>query len=207
MRSRANETGRDHGSQDDLTLGIGSSPARKRLAEQVAILVRALQSTDEGVQGLAVVQLTLLGPKVVPHLASALEDALDESDLRQLSHESSSSAEREIAGICSALGIIADHDSMVDLAAALPRREAVEALAKIGGDRALELIMGTIEEKAEEGGPLGRHSVEADPEFVRRVFLLLGEAGRRRLKEELDKGAGTKREAVAEIVRIMGYSD
>jgi len=215
MRARRKEASREHGFQDEVPES-GWSPDRQRFAEQVGLLVRALRSTEEAVQELAVVQISLLGPKVVPYLTSALEDALDESDLRQSAHESMSGAERGVAGICSALGIIRDSDAVVDLAAALPRKEAVEALAKIGGERALDLIMDTIENKPGLGGPLrsyGEHSswpssiADADPAFVRRVFLRFGEPGRKRLQEELASGSGPRRAAVEEIIRIMGYSD
>ena len=178
----------------------GWSPERQRFAEQVRLLIRALRSKEESIQELAVVQITLLGPKVVPYLTTALENALDEGDLRQSAHKSMSSTERGIAGICSAMGIIRDSDSVVGLAAALPRKEAVEALAKIGGERALDLIMDTVE--SEPG--LGR--ADEDPAFVRRVFLRFGEAGRKRLEEESTSGSHSRREAVAEIIRIVGDS-
>lgn len=179
------------------------------------MLVRALRSPEENVQELAVVQISLFGPKVVPYLTSALEEALDECDLRRTSRESVSNVERGIAGICHTLGIIGDSDSVVDLAAALPRRDAIEALAKIGGERALDLVMSTIANAPGLGGSLrgygGRSQpssdADTDPAFVRRVFLLFGEAGRRRLLEELANGSGSRREAVAEIIRIMEYSD
>ena len=193
----------------------GWSPLRQRFEEQIGLLVSALRSTQEGVQELAIVQITLLGPKVVPYLTSALEEALDESDLSRSGHQSISSAERRIAGICSSLGIIGASDSVVDLAAALPRKEAVEALAKIGGERALDLIMETIESEPGLGGPLRNYSghswssgsADADPAFVRHVFLRFGEAGRARLQEELANGSAPRRAAVAEIIRIMGDSD
>jgi len=193
----------------------GWSPQRQRFEEQVGLLVKALRSAVEGVQDLAVVQVSMLGTKAVPYLTSALEDALDESDLRQSAHQSISGAERGVAGICSALGIIGASDSVVDLAAALPRKEAVEALAKIGGERALDLIMETIESEPGLGSPLrtyGGHSwssgsADADPAFVKRVFLRFGEVGRKRLQEELENGSGPRRAAVAEIIRIMGDSD
>jgi hypothetical protein len=215
MRIRTREASREHGFQDD-TPESDWSPQRQRFAEQVRLLVRALRSPEESVHELAVVQITLLGPKVVPHLISALEDALDEIELRQSANESTSSAERGIAGICGALGIIRDADAVVDLAAALPRKEAVEALAKIGGERALDLIMDTIENEPGLGGPLRSYSVrsswpsstaDTDPAFVRRVFLRFGEVGRKRLQEELANGSGARRAAVAEIIRIMGDSD
>jgi HEAT repeat protein len=213
--SRRREASREHGFQDEIPESSWS-PERQRFAEQVGLLVRALRSTEQSVQQLAVVQISLLGPKVVPHLTSALEDALDESDQRQSAHKSASSPERGIAGICSALGIIRDSDVVVDLAAALPRKEAVEALAKIGGERALDLIMDTIENKPSLGGSLASHgghsswpstSADADPAFVRRVFLRFGESGRKRLQEELADGSGSRRETVAEIIRIIGDSD
>jgi HEAT repeat protein len=215
MRDRIRGSDRARGFQDGLPKGDWS-PGRQRLTEQVGLLVKALRSTQEGVQELAVVQISLLGPKVVPYLASALEDALDESDLRQLEHESVSAAERGIAGICGALGIIRDSDSVMDLASALPRKEAVEALSKIGGDRALDLIMDTVEGEPALGGPMAGHGArsswssglaDADPEFVRRVFLRFGEAGRNRLEKELAEASGPRHAAVAEIVRIMGDSD
>lgn len=215
MRSRKMEASRGHGFQDEVPENHWS-PERRRFAEQVGLLVRALRSTEESVQDLAVAQITLLGTKVVPHLISALEDALDESDLRQSARESMSSAERGIAGICSALGIIRDSDAVVDLAAALPRKEAVEALAKIGGERALDMIMDTIENKPGLGGALdsyGAHSswlastADVDPAFVRRVFLHFGEVGRKRLQKELASGSDSRRAAVEEIIRIMGDSD
>lgn len=213
-RDRRRETDREHGFQDEIP-GSHWSPERQRLAEQVGLLVRALRSTEEAVQDLAVAQITLLGPKVVPYLTSALEDALDESDLRQSAHQSMSGPERGVAGICSALGIIRDSDAVVDLAAALPRKEAVEALSRIGGERALDLIMGTLESEPGLRGPLSygvpsswySSIADADPALVRRVFLRFGEAGRKRLQDELANGSGPRCAAVAEIVRIMGYPD
>ena len=103
--------------------------------------------------------------------------------------------------MCSALGIIRDSEAVVNLAAALPRKEAVEALAKIGGERALELIMDMIE-GSNSSWPSS--SADSDPGFVRRVFLRFGEIGRKRLQDELASGSGPKRAAVAEIIRIMG---
>ncbi len=193
----------------------GWSPQRQRFEEQVGLLVKALRSTEEGVQELAVVQITLLGPKVVPYLTSALEDALDESDVPQSDRQSMSSAERGIAGICNALGIIRASDAVVDLAAALPRKDAVDALSKIGGERALDLVMETIENEPGLDGPLRSYVrsswssgiADADPAFVRRIFLRFGEAGRVRLQEELANGSAPRRAAVAEIIRIMGDSD
>lgn len=203
MRTRRREAAPEHGFQDEPPES-GWSPQRQRFEEQVGLLVKALQSKDEGVRELAVVQISMPGPKAVPYLSTALEDALDESDLRKSAHESMSSAERGIAGVCSALGIIRDSEAVVNLAAALPRKEAVEALAKIGGDRALELIMDMIESK-DSSWPSS--SADSDPAFVRRIFLRFGEIGRKRLQDELVNGSDQKRAAVAEIIRIMGDSD
>ncbi|HKT21410.1 MAG TPA: hypothetical protein VJR06_02125, partial [Nitrososphaerales archaeon] len=146
MRRRVKDADREHGFQDEIGEG-GWSPERRRLAEQVSMLTKVLRSPEEGVPELAVVFLTMLGPRVVPYLTSALEDALDESDVRQVSRQSTGSIEREIAGICNALGVIRDSETIVDLGAALPRNEAVEALAKIGGERALDLVMEVFEDK------------------------------------------------------------
>ena len=200
MKTRRRDASREHGFQDE-TPEDGWSPQRQRFAEQVELLVGALRSTDEGVRELSVVQISLMGPKAVPYLSSALEEALDESDIKQSAHESMSGAERAIAGICSALGIIRDSDAVVNLAAALPRKEAVEALAKIGGDRSLELIMEMVE-SPDSSWPAA--SADSDPAFVRRVFLRFGDAAKKRLQEELADASGPKRAAVAEIIRIMG---
>jgi HEAT repeat protein len=200
MKVRRRESSREHGFQDEIH-DAGWSSQRQRFAEQVGLLVKALRSAQDGIQELGVVQITLMGPKAVPYLISALEDALDESDLRQSAHRPMSGAEREIAGICTALGIIRDGDAVIDLAAALPRREAVEALSRIGGERALNLIMDTI-----EGGrsPWPSGTVDADPAFVRRVFLRFGDVGRKRLQEEVEGGSAPRRAAVEEIIRILG---
>jgi HEAT repeat protein len=203
LRSRRKVAIHEHGLEDEMPEG-GWSPSRQRFEEQVGLLVRALRSTEESVRELAIVQTTLLGPKAVPYLTAALEDALDESDLRQLAHQSMSSAERGVAGICSALGIIRDSDAVMDLAAALPRKEAVEALAKIGGERALDLIMEMIE-SGNSSWP--SRTADSDPAFVRRVFMRFGDVGKKRLEEELASGSDERRAAAAEIIRIMGDSD
>jgi HEAT repeat protein len=186
------------------------SPERQRLAEQAEMLVRALRSRENSVQELAIVQLSLLGPKAVPHLVSALEKALEEVDSGRGVYSSKSDPERGIEGICRTLGIIRDSSAVLDLAEALPRREAVEALAKIGGERALELVIGTIENDSSSGGPLRIYETrvsaaggEDNSEFVKRVFLLFGSTGRKRLEEESRKGSRSKRAAVAEILRVL----
>jgi hypothetical protein len=210
--SRRRVASAEHGFQDEIPLSPWN-PARRRFEEQVTMLTRALRSTDQCVHELAIVQLSLLGPRVVDMLTSELEGALEESDRRQASHQSLSSAERTIAGLCHTLGIIGSSDAIVDLAVALPRKEAVEALAKIGGERALELVMDTIENDSGTGGSLRSYSqssswpsvyTDADPAFVRRVFLLFGDIGKKRLQEELLRSTGSKHAAVAEIIRILG---
>ncbi len=215
MKTHGRGPSGEHGFQDEVPESDWS-PERRRFAEQTGILIRTLRSTDDSVRDLAMVQLTLLGTKAVPYLTSALEDALDESDARQAAHRSMSGAERGIAGVCSALGIIGDSDAVVDLAAALPRKEAVEALAKIGGSRALNLVMDAIENKPGLNGPIKSYGEESswpsstadlDPAFVRRVFLLFGETGRKRLQDELATASGSRREAVAEILRIVARPD
>jgi len=191
------------------------SPERQRLGEQVGMLLRALRSHEDGVKELAIVQLSLLGPKAVPYLASALEAALDESSSTEGLRASRLDPEREIEGICRTLGIIRDSSAVMDLADALPRKEAVEALAKTGGERALELVMGTIASDSKGGGPLRNYESwsphssdrsEENEEFVGRVFLCFGEIGRRRLDEEMGKRPSAKRAAAAEVIRILGQA-
>ena len=192
-----------------LSANLGS-PERQRLAEQAELLIRALRSRENSVQELAIVQLSLLGPKVVPYLATALEKALEEVDSGRGAYSSKSDPERGIEGICRTLGIIKDSSTVLDLAEAMPRREAVEALAKIGGERALELVIGTIENDSSKGGPLRIYETrvssaggEDNSEFVKRVFILFGSTGRKRLEEQARKGSPSKREAIAEILRIL----
>jgi len=43
-----------------------------RLREQIGLLIRSLRSEDEGIQEIAIVQLSLFGPKAVPFTKSAL---------------------------------------------------------------------------------------------------------------------------------------
>ena len=94
----------------------------------------------------------------------------------------------------------------------------MEALAKIGGARSLDLIMNLIEAPLDEfgnqkGGAL-RNFVDAEQSsspsndrFVRNVFTCLGEPGRSRLKEELASANPRRRAAVASIARVMHDKD
>ena len=70
MTTRRIEASAEHGFEDDLPES-GWGPERQRFAEQVRMLLNALRSGEQGVQDLAVVQISLLGPKTVPFLASA----------------------------------------------------------------------------------------------------------------------------------------
>ena len=190
-----------------------------RLKEQINLLVQALESDSESVRNAVIVQLSIFGSKAVPHLMSILDSDLAE-ELRARRHDEAKNSylELEVDGILKSLGIIQDQSPIEIIAKALPRKEAVEALAKIGGAKSLDLIMTSIEAPHDElgnqkGGAL-RNFVDAEQSsspsndrFVRSVFTFLGEPGRSRLKEELASPDPRRRAAVASILRVMHEKD
>jgi DNA-binding HxlR family transcriptional regulator len=120
-----------------------------RFRDQVGILIRALRSDSPGVQDVAIVQLSLFGPKAVPYLASALSHALDEISNPQYSNYDINSrietnAEEAVSGIVRVLGIIGAPASVSDVVKALPRLEAFEALAKIGNKKSLLAVLSAM---------------------------------------------------------------
>ena len=190
-----------------------------RLKEQINLLVQSLESDSESTRNVAVVQLSLLGAKAVPHLMGILESDLTE-ELRAKRHDEARNSYLELAidGIIKSLGIIQDEAPVELIAKALPRKEAVEALAKIGGARSLDLIINLIEAPPDEfgnqkGGALRNFldpeqpSSPSNDRFVRNVFTCLGEPGRLRLKEELASKDPRRRAAVASVARVMQDKD
>ncbi|MGA2874138.1 MAG: hypothetical protein ABSE82_01255 [Nitrososphaerales archaeon] len=186
-----------------------------RLKEQINLLVQALESDSESTRNSVVVQLSLFGAKAVPHLMGILNSDLTE-ELRLQRHDGAKNSYLELAidGIIKSLGIIQDEAPIELIAKALPRKEAVEALAKIGGAKSLDLIINLIAAPLDEfgnqkGGALrnfldpDQPSSPSNDRFVRNVFTCLGEPGRLRLKEELTSANPRRRAAVASVARVM----
>ena len=141
-------------------------------------------------------------------------------EVRARSHNEARNSYLELAidGIIKSLGIISDQAPVELIAKALPRRDAVEALAKIGGAKSIDLIMNLIAAPMDEfgnqkGGALRnfvdaeQSSSPANDRFVRNVFTCLGEPGRARLKEELSSANPRRRAAVASVARVMRDKD
>ncbi|MGA2877098.1 MAG: hypothetical protein ABSE82_16400 [Nitrososphaerales archaeon] len=189
----------------------------KRLREQVGLLVRALRADLESVREVAIVQLTLLGPRAIPYLDRALSNCILE---KQESSRSNSDPELAIRGITRALGIMREESAVEIIGKALPRPEAVSALAKLGNERSLDLIIPLVEAPLDyrdhRGSVLrnfagGREpfqgNSDANREFIRGAFLAFGESGRERLRKELEQGTPSHKAAIASIVGILGYQD
>jgi DNA-binding HxlR family transcriptional regulator len=118
-----------------------------RFREQAGLLIRALRSDTDGVREIAVAQLSLFGPKVVPLLRLALKEAIkDQEEAENRGHyEYGSSpreaAERAVGCLTTIFGIISVPGTVPDIAQVLPRAEAFKALAKIGNKEALDAII------------------------------------------------------------------
>ncbi len=139
-----------------------------RLREQIGILVGMLESENESTRKLALVQLSLLGPKATPYLVSALRESVKLNSIL-------------MEGIIDALGIIADPGSVSDLSAVLPNAKALESLAKIGTKEALEVV---IKELPSWYYALGNYSAPEGSwrenqvnELARRIFDYFGDEG------------------------------
>lgn len=115
-----------------------------RFREQVGLLIRTLRSEEPSIQEIAVVQLSLFGSKAVPHLKSALSEALAELEREGEWGQNKDAPERAINCLVMVLGIISVPNSVSDIAQALPRVAAFKALAKIGNKQALDAIIPAI---------------------------------------------------------------
>jgi len=173
-----------------------------RLHEQVGLLIRALRSDLTSVQEIAIVQLSLFGPRAIPYLTSALSHALTEAS--SSSWNMRSSPEEAVRSIVRILGIIGEPVSISDITNALPRPEAVEALAKVGDDRALEAVIGRMPEWYRKAGGLDHLDVD---DFVRKVFGYFGEKGKTKLHTTLRKGNKETKIAVVKILAALGDPD
>lgn len=190
-----------------------------RLKEQLDLLIESLESDSESVRNSVIVQLSIFGTRAVPRLTNVLENDLTEERRARIAKEPKNSyLDLAIDGLIKTLGMISDQSPVDVIAKALPRKEAVEALSKIGGAKSLDLIMGCVAAPVDTyGNPIGgalRNFVDAEQisslsndRFFRAVFTYLGEAGKLRLKEELASSDMKKRAAAASIARIMHDRD
>jgi len=188
-----------------------------RFKDQVGILIRALRSDSPGVQDVAIVQLSLFGPKAVPYLASALSRALDEFSDSQYPEDLMrrysriENAEKAVSNIVRVLGIIGAPASVSDVVKALPRPVAFEALAKIGNKQSLNAVISAMPKWfSESKSPWRDYSNEVNSEaaaFLRKVFGHFDEEEvRKELESLLRKGNETAKNSAAKILAVVGDS-
>jgi HEAT repeat protein/DNA-binding HxlR family transcriptional regulator len=192
-----------------------------RFREQVGLLIRSLRSKSESVQEIAIVQLSLFGPRAVPFLKSALSEAIAELNSLEESEgqsrwysgsDASDAAERAVVGLTRALGIISVPGTATEIAQALPRTEALEALAKIGNKQALDVIVSSIHgwfAKNVEGGHYREEEEELKEttkvdNFLRKIFNSFDEEGRRALETALTNESFEHRHVIARTLAVVG---
>ena len=202
------------------------------LRDQIGLLVRALRTDLPSVKESTMVQLSVFGPRAVPYLKAALSKALREASAPKKPQEhysegvpisfsdsdfdtpirtsrleqGVSNPEGAITGICTVLGMIGDQRAFPELREALPRVEAVRALAKLRSAESLTAITDSIpkwfsQSKDSFGRRDSKYSVGDD--FVRGVFSYFGEEGEKRLHELLHKGPDETRQRVSKIVAVL----
>jgi HEAT repeat protein/DNA-binding HxlR family transcriptional regulator len=181
-----------------------------RFREQVGLMIRALRSNLESVHEMAIAQISLLGPKAIPFVRSALSEALAESQRG----EYSSDPERAVIGLTRVLGIMGVPGTVTDIAQALPRNEAFEGLAKIGNKQALDVIVSSIHrwpairkiEDYEQGKswPLSEKETEEIDNFLRKIFSFFDDEGRRALETALRTEGFEEKNVIARILAVIG---
>lgn len=189
-----------------------------RFREQAGLLIRALRSKLESVQEIAIVQLSLLGPKAVPFVKSALSEALAELNSPEAikkrstyydNDDPSEPIERAVVGLTRVLGIISVPGTVTDIAQALPRTEAFEALAKIGNKQALDAVVSSIHNwfaknvKVEDSEEEVKESDRVD-NFLRKIFGSFDEEGRRALETALTTESFGEKNVIARILAVVG---
>ena len=176
-----------------------------RLREQVGLLIRALRSNSESVQEIAVVQLSLFGSKVNPYLTQGLLTAFDEIKDRSTSR---SSPEGAVTGIVRVLGMTGDPSKIPYIINALPRPQAVEALAKIGGEKALEAIINSMPkwyaEYVHTREICSSSKLEPTADFVKKIFEFFGEKGRNALTKAMHEGDNANKELYSKVFAMIG---
>lgn len=161
--------------------------------EQVGLVIRALRADLESVRELAIVQLSLFGSRATPYIIAALVEALKEEKQNARARfnytytSPGSSPGLAVDGLLRTLEIIADPTTIQSVARALPRKEAVIALAKIGTDEALSTIIENIPNwyKPKDSGPL---SIDlCDDDDVKTIFSYFNDEKGAQLRKYLEK--------------------
>jgi DNA-binding HxlR family transcriptional regulator len=188
-----------------------------RFQEQVGLLIRALRSDTESVHEIAIAQISLLGPKAISFVRSALSEAL--AELREGSRgDYGSNPERAVVGLTRVLGIMSVPGTVDAIAQALPVPEAFEALAKIGNKHALEVIISSMNdcslssirnrlEHREYDTWVGKYEEEKREEensFLRKIFSFFDEEGRRALESALTTESSEEKNVIARILGVVG---
>jgi DNA-binding HxlR family transcriptional regulator len=192
-----------------------------RFREQVGLLIRALRSDLESVHEIAIAQLSLLGPKAVPFVKSALSKALAElahgegGYLDTYTEIKYNDPERAVVGLTRVLGIMSIPSTVTDIAQALPRTEAFEALAKIGNKQALAVVVSSIhnwpaikERLSSRGGwsqfDLTEENTEEIDNFLRKIFSSFDDEGRRALETALTTESFEEKSLIARTLAVVG---
>lgn len=186
-----------------------------RLKDQVGLLVRAAHSSQESVQELAIVQLSVLVPKAVPYICAALSNLLAEAKRlgkAEKSHDeypTKSDPEIGINGLLRALGIVADPSTGPNITEGLPRPSAVEALSKISTDETLSILIDRFpfwakKDKSRYRWNEGYSLVK--PEFIREVFARFGDRGSKALVDLLERGDPLTQEIISDVLGVTGDS-
>lgn len=157
--------------------------------EQVGLVIRALRADLESVRELATVQLSLFGSRATPYIITALVKALKEAEQDEADRyrRTGSNTEYAVSGLLTTLGIIADPTTIQSVVRALPRKEAVIALAKIGTDEALDTIIENIPNwyDPKDRGPISANLCDDDD--VKIVFSYFGDEKGAQLRKYLEK--------------------
>jgi len=180
-----------------------------RFREQVGLLIRALRSDITSVQEIAVVQLSLFGPRAIPYLRSALSEAFSEPSNPELNNMIDYT-EDAISGLINILGIISVPATVPDIVKALPRPEAFEALAKIGNKQALDAVISSMPKWYSKYVDL-YYSSERKPEdvddFLRKIFGHFDQEDvKTALENALNAGEETAKSIAARILAVVGDS-
>jgi len=184
-----------------------------RFREQVGLIIRALRSDLESVHEIAIAQLSFLGPKAVPFVKSALSEAL--AELARSNGSYTSDPDRAVVGLTRVLGIMSFPGTVTDIAQALPRTEAFEALAKIGNKQALAVVVSSIhkwpainERERIRGGwgayDINENNTEDIDNFLRKIIGSFGEEGRRAVETALATESFEQKSLMARILAVVG---
>ncbi len=159
-----------------------------RTRDLAARLVGVFEGDDASASTLAAVQLSRMGPSIVPYLVATLKDALNR-DRRNL-----------VRGLVTTLGIFAVEDTAPLIARALPDEAAFEALSKIGTKEALGFVMRDLPAWLRWRDFNQESSLDENILRVRSCFEYFGDAGLKALEGALSSPDLARRDSAAALL-------